>query len=449
MLQEVLDWASHRIVNGPDPSHGAEPASALAAELAGSICTQGIGGTEALRRFTEIIVPATRAQDERMNLAYVAAAPTPAALTFDLAVSAAEIFGGTWETGAGAVAAENQALDWIAGLAGFPKSAGGTFVSGGTIGNLSALHAARERARLRNPQVRHWRLATTASAHSSIAAAAKVMDVDLCHVLGDEQGRMTKSALADALGQDEDIFAVLATAGTTNAGVIDDLSGIASLCEERELWLHVDGALGLAALASPEARSRFAGIERADSFVVDPHKWLFAPYDCCALIYRNPADAASAHAQIAPYLDQVDRDEWNPADYAIHLSRRVRGLPLWFSLAVYGTERYGAAIDQVLQTVAAIVEGIEDSPDLELVAEPDLNVILFKRPSMSDSEMLLWSEAHRQAGTILCLPTTHRGQQVFRLCLVNPDTKAEEVLFMVHSDVSTTGRINTSGAEEP
>lgn len=439
VLQHVVDWSAERIVGGPDPTNGARSAAALESDLAGSICAQGIGGIEALRRFTDVIVPATRAQDAPMNFAYVPAAPTPAALTFDLAVSAAEIFAGTWETGAGAIAAENQALRWLGSLAGLPSGqdlgsgAGGTFVSGGTIGNLSALHAARERARLRDPSVTAWRLAASESAHSSIASAAKVMDVEVLWVPGDEQGRLEAAALEQALGDSSDIFAVLATAGTTNAGLIDDLVGIGSLCQSRQIWMHVDGALGLSALASPTARRRFDGIELADSFVVDPHKWLFAPYDCCALVYREPENACAAHSQVAPYLDQVDRDEWNPADYAIHLSRRARGLPLWFSLASHGTSLYAAAIDRVLSTVAQIRDGIVRSTELELVLEPDLNVILFRRPAYSDDEMLAWSDSHRRAGTILCLPTTFRGEMVFRLCLVNPDTQAQPVLDMLQT----------------
>ncbi len=435
ILRDIVTWSARRIVNGPDPSHGARPAADLEFDLAGSVCASGIGGAEALRRFDQIIVPATRAQDEAMNLAYVAAAPTPAALTFDLAVSAAEIFGGTWETGAGAIAAENQALRWIADLAGFPEEAGGVFVSGGTIGNLSALHAARELARKRRPEVQRWRMATSDSSHSSIAAAAKVMDVDVCWVPGDERYRMTGASLEAAIGDVDDIFAVVATAGTTNAGIIDDLSGIADVCQRRDIWLHVDGALGLAALASSKARSRFAGIERADSFVVDPHKWLFAPYDCCALLYREPAQATAAHAQIAPYLDLIDRGDWNPADYAIHLSRRFRGLPLWFSLATYGTDRYEAAIDKVLETVDEVVAGIRASNELELVDHPDLNVILYRRPDLGDDAMEEWAEAHRRAGTILCLPTKHEGGKVFRLCFINPDTRAEKVLATIVSDM--------------
>ena len=133
----------------------------------------------------------------------------------------------------------------------------------------------------------------------------------------------------------------MATSGTTNLGVIDDLAGIAEVCRERGLWFHVDGAYGGAALAAPSVRHLFAGIEHADSFIVDPHKWLFAPFDCCALVYRDPEVARRAHTQHAGYLDPINEaGEWNPSDYAMHLSRRARGLPFWFSLAVHGTDAY-------------------------------------------------------------------------------------------------------------
>ena len=106
----------------------------------------------------------------------------------------------------------------------------------------------------------------------------------------------------------------------------------------------------------PACGPLFAGIERADSFIVDPHKWLFAPYDCCALLYRDPALARPAHAQRASYLDTVDREVWNPTDLALHLTRRARGLPFWFSLATHGTDRYAAAIEQTLATARAVAD---------------------------------------------------------------------------------------------
>ena len=128
--------------------------------------------------------------------------------------------------------------------------------------------------------------------------------------------------------------------------MIDDLAAVADVCAELDTWMHVDGAYGGAALAAPSVRDRFAGVEAADSFIVDPHKWLFAPFDSCALLYRDPEIGRQAHTQHAEYLDVLHADhgdpdptarEWNASDYAHHLSRRARGLPLWFSLATHGT----------------------------------------------------------------------------------------------------------------
>ena len=151
-----------------------------------------------------------------------------------------------------------------------------------------------------------------------------------------------------------------ATGGTTNVGVIDDLAGIADVCARRGLWLHVDAAYGGAGLAAPSVRPKFAGIERCDSFIVDPHKWLFAPFDSCALLYRRPELAQAAHRQHAGYLDaaRVGAD-WNPSDYAIHLTRRARGLPFWFSLAANGTRAYTDAVEGTLAVAAAARAEIE------------------------------------------------------------------------------------------
>ncbi len=435
LLDAVVAWSRKRILEGQDPEATARPADELLADLGTTITPDGIGGPEALRRFVDVVVTSTRAQGEPLNLAYVPSAPTPASLVFDLAVSAAEIFAGTWEAGAGAVAAENQALAWLAELAGWPPGAGGTFVQGGTIGNLSALAAARHHAAVtrggRPPG--GWRIATSADAHSSIGVAARTMDAEILTVPGDPRGRLTGDALAAVVDGRDDVAAVVVTAGTTNAGIVDDIAGAAEVCARHGLWLHVDGAYGLAALAAPSARRLFTGIERADSFVVDPHKWLFAPYDCCALVYREPARAAAAHAQFAGYLEQIDRGEWNPSDYAIQLTRRPRGLPFWFSLATYGTRAYEAAVEHVLATTRRIADGIDTAEHLELVVEPELSVVLFRRPGWSEDEMRSWSRRSAREGVILCVPTRWGDELVFRLCLVNPHTDAARVLEVLES----------------
>jgi glutamate/tyrosine decarboxylase-like PLP-dependent enzyme len=345
-------------------------------------------------------------------------------------VSSYNIFAGTWESGAGAIFAENQALAWLVQLLGWSETAGGCFVSGGTTGNLSALVAARQFARnqLGRHPVGQWRLACTSQAHSSVQAAAAVLDAEVVIVPENDQGQLTGGALRSALINSHDVFAVVASAGTTNAGIIDDLTGIADVCERFGVWMHVDGAYGGAALAAPSVRPLFDGIERADSFIVDPHKWLFATYDCCALLYRQPELARAAHSQRAGYLDAIDREVWNPWDYGVHLTRRARGLPLWFSLAVHGTNRYVAAIEQTLATTRAVADGIRSIPQLRVLAEPTLSVVLFERPGWDEAAYRRWSRRLALDGQILCIPTQWKGRTVLRLAFVNPATEADRVL---------------------
>ena len=196
--------------------------------------------------------------------------------------------------------------------------------------------------------------------------------------------RLTGGALRAAIEADGDpgsIAAVVATSGTTNAGIIDDLAGAGAVARDLGAWFHVDGAYGGAGLFAPSVRGRYDGIEHADSFIVDPHKWLFAPFDCAALIYRDPQLARSVHKQDASYLDVIHGDpaEWNPTDYAYHLTRRARGLPLWFSLAVYGVRAYTEAIEGAIALARLAADEIRARDYLELIREPELGVVLFRR----------------------------------------------------------------------
>ena len=254
------------------------------------------------------------------------------------------------------------------------------------------------------------------------------MDVEVIVVEEDERGHLTGPAARAALTEHPELFAVVASAGTTNGGVVDDIADLADVCTQFDVWLHVDGAYGGAGLAAPSVRWRSHGIERAHSFIVDPHKWLFAPYDCCALVYRDVALARAAHAQHASYLDVVDREVWNPTDLAVHLSRRARGLPFWFSLAVHGTDRYTEAIERTLTAARAVADGIRTVPTLELLLEPELSVLIFERPGWTDDDYHRWSTRLAHEGLILCLPTVWQGRTTLRLALVNPATQADHVI---------------------
>jgi len=432
LAEAVLEYARQRMSLSPVPLDAPKTAAELFAAVGPMVTQGGLGGEKALRLFADELAQACISTDSPRYLAFIPTAPTEASILFDLVVSASCLYAGSWMEGSGAVYAENEALAWLAGLAGLPASAGGVFVPGGTIGNLSALVAARHRARLERADdpPRRWAIAGTDHAHSSILSACDVMDVDFIGVPVDAEGRLTGPALAaalDASGHDG-VFAVVATAGTTNLGIIDDLDSVGQVCADRNLWFHVDGAYGLAGLAAASVRPRFAGVERADSFVVDPHKWLFAPFDCCALVYRDPVAARAAHTQRAGYLDVLtDSDEINPSDYAIGLTRRARGLPFWFSLAVHGTDAYAEAVERTLIVARYAADAIREREYLDLLHEPDLSVVAFRRRGWGPQDYKDWSARLLAAGEAFVVPTTYEGETVTRFAVVNPETTEADI----------------------
>jgi len=429
-LSEAIEAYVRRRIAEPQPLDGPLLAEELDARAGRTITPGGIGGLEALRIWADVLARATISADQPRYMAFVPTAPTKASVLFDLVISASSTYGGNWLEGAGAVWAENQALAWLVDVTGLPAGSGGVFVTGGTAGNLSALVTARHAALERGGRPPRWQIACADTAHSSVASSARVIDAEVIAVPHDERGRLTAEALRAqlALTDTEGLFAVVASAGSTNAGMIDDLAGIADVCEERGLWMHVDGAYGGAAVLARSLALAFEGLERADSFIVDPHKWLFAPFDACALLYRDPAVARAAHRQHASYLDAVHAGEaWNPSDYAHHLTRRARGLPLWFSLATYGTDAYREAVETVLATTAVAADEIRSRPELELLMEPQLTVLLFRRTGWADEDYELWWRRLLDEQVAFVQPTSWQGEKVGRLCFVNPKTTLEHV----------------------
>ena len=443
LAQAVIDYARRRMRLDPVPLDGPRSPSELYAAVGETVTEKGLGGEHVLALFDAVLSRACISVDHPRYLSFIPAAPTEAASLFDLVVGASSIYGGSWLEGAGAVFAENQALRWLSDLAGFPAAAGGVFVQGGTLGNLSALVAARhdaqrQRAERGLERPLRWVVACSAEAHSSIAQAARVMDVDILAVPTDATGRLTGVELENVLAahaatgesaHGAAVFAVVATSGTTNFGIIDDLTGIADVAASRGLWMHVDGAYGLAAMAAPTARPLFDGVERADSFIVDPHKWLFSPFDACALVYREPAKGRAAHAQQAGYLDVINagEGEWNPSDYAYHLTRRARGLPFWFSLAAHGTQAYADAIEGTLSVARAAADAIRAREYVELLRDPVLSVVVFRRTGWSSQQYYDWSDRLMRANYAFVTPTSHEGETVTRFAIVNPRTTVADI----------------------
>ena len=430
----VLDYSRRRILSSDTPLDKPVAESELKRLAGRTIDERGIGARRALALFEHVLAPACITTDHPQYLSFIPTAPTKAATAFDLVVSASAVYGGSWLEGAGAVHAENEVLAWLAREFGLPVTAGGVFVQGGTLGNLSALVAARDHARARLQErgtdaAGRWKVVCSAEAHSSIASAARVMDVDVVPVAPGDDGMLRGDAVRAALVEHgASVFAVVATAGSTNFGIVDDLASIAAVTDEFDVWLHVDGAYGLAAMLSPLARDRFAGVEHADSLIVDPHKWLFAPFDACALIYRDPEAGRRAHTQHAEYLDTLtETSEWSPSDYAAHLTRRARGLPLWFSLATYGGGAYRDAISSSLQLTQDIAREISSRDGLRLVRDPQLSVVVFEREGWTRDDYATWSARLLESQRAFVTPSSHDGRPNTRFAIVSPMTTFEQL----------------------
>ena len=431
LAKEVLAYSLERLKSDP-PLDGPRTAEDLFNEVGNTITAKGLGGAKALEVFTEVLAKACISTDHPRNLAFIPSAPSEFANLFDLVVGASALYGGSWQEGAGAVFAENQALRWLSDLAGLPETAGGVFVQGGTIGNLSALVVARAEARKKYPDATRFAVACSAEAHSSIAGAANVMDVDVLKIETDANGKLQGEAVGTAIDELHKsskirVFAVVATSGTTNLGIIDNLESVGKAAHDRGIWFHVDGAYGLAALCAPSVRPLFKGVEAADSFIVDPHKWLFAPFDACALVYRNPALAKDVHTQHASYLETLQDESWNPSDYAIHLTRRVRGLPFWFSLAAHGVDAYTEAMEQSLSVAKAAAELVKKHPNLELLREPELSIVAFTRKGWEKSDYQKWSDKLLADQIGFIPPSSHEGKPILRFAIVNPWTKISDI----------------------
>ncbi|MCL5245976.1 aminotransferase class V-fold PLP-dependent enzyme [Cellulophaga sp. 20_2_10] len=444
MTMDVMKYAIDRI-SATEREIGKPVKAAELKNLVGETITdKGIGGENAFNLWKKHLANANVQIDHPRHLAFVPASPTRAAIMFDLVTSASSIHGAYWMEGAGGIFCENEAMKWIVSLTGLPEGAFGVFTSGGTAANLSALVTAREHFREKEEnRGKKGLIIASIGAHSSVKAMAKVIDVDI--LLVDSEESLHQSELEETIAnlpveERNRLFAVVATGGTTNAGIIDDLSGIATVCKNEDLWYHIDAAYGGGALVADSVRHLFNGIEQADSITIDPHKWMFSPYDCGAVIYKNMELAKNAHSQQGSYLD-IFKDEgahgFNPTDYQIQLTRRVRGLPLWFSLAMHGTDRYKEAVERGLELAQIAGEMIKAHPDLELVREPSLSCVLYRRKGWKPEDYTHWTYENHKKGFALVTPTKWKQgdtyETVSRFCFINPDTTEKDIEMILQT----------------
>ena len=310
VARAALGYARDRLRLHPVPLDGPRTAEELTEAAGATITEDGLGG-EARCGFSPTCWPRPCISiDNPRFLAFIPAAPTELSMMFDLVVGASSIYAGTWMEASGAVYAENQALR-LARRARGPSGDDSGLLRLGRH-DRQPVGAGRRPPRpprgARRRRGAPLRVACTDETHSSVATAAAVMDVGLLRVAPDTRGRhdrRRRSRRRSRPRATDGLFAVAPRPGRRTSAPSTTWPASPRSAEEHGVWMHVDGAYGGAALAAPSVRDRFAGIEHADSFIVDPHKWLFAPFDSCALLYRNPGLARAAHTQQAGYLEHV------------------------------------------------------------------------------------------------------------------------------------------------
>jgi aromatic-L-amino-acid/L-tryptophan decarboxylase len=347
-----------------------------------------------------------------------------------------------------AVYAERAVIAWFAELFGFPRTASGVLTTGTSMGNLLAVVAARDAGLRDGEPERRSRLTGYAAAgvHDSVAKAFHIAGLGrnaLRTVAVDERFAIDVRALHERIAADrvagDRPFLIVATAGSVDTGAFDPLAALADLCADEGLWLHVDGAFGALAIASPAHARLVAGIERADSLAFDAHKWLQVPYAAGCVLFRDERAHRAAFASSPHYLARGERGTaagapWF-ADYGLELSREFRALKIWFTLKHYGIERLGRSIARTCDLAAALGERIERSEDLELLAPISLIVVCFRYAprgaGLDEAALDALNEAIAVAvqedGAAVPSTTRIHGKRALRVCVVNHRTRADDL----------------------
>jgi aromatic-L-amino-acid/L-tryptophan decarboxylase len=348
---------------------------------------------------------------------------------------------------------EAQALRWVGEFVGYPgsdtSSLGGAFTSGGMVSNLTALAAAREHAL---PRSRHEGLVgkrvalyCSSEAHYSVKRAAEILGIGASNVRGlpiDKTRRVKKSDVAKAI--DEDVkngitpLAVVATAGTTLTGAVDPVTELAEICQQKNVWLHVDGAYGLPAASLSEYKEKFSGLEHADSVTIDAHKWLYLPKACGVVLVKNRTTLAAAFSHFENYMLH-DESQMNPVDMTLEYSRPFRALKLWLAFRVHGAEQFRKAIKNNLAQAQLCKGFVEANEELELLVEPQLSTVPFRHvpKKLKDNETALNEhnlklvKRMQDDGRVYVSSAVVDGKVCLRPCFVNFRTCDNDVKVLI------------------
>ncbi|MER9642412.1 aspartate aminotransferase family protein [Mesorhizobium sp. M0239] len=363
---------------------------------------------------------------------------------------------------------DSQVVNWCKEMLGFPASAGGTLVSGGSMANIIGLTVARNVkagidvrehgvAAIEKP-LRFYGSEQIHSCHRKAMEALGLGNRALRRIPTDAGLRIDIAALRAAITEDRAAgfkpACVIGTAGTVNTGAIDDLQALAKLAHEEGLWFHVDGCIGALMAIAPENAHRVAGIERADSVALDPHKWLHAPFEVGCALVRDAAAHRGAFAVTPEYLESMPRGlasgEWLH-DYGLQTSRGFRALKVWMALKEHGVEKFGRLIDQNIAQAVYLAGLIEAAPRLQLAASPTVNIVCFRyQPGLTgealkalNTEIMLRLQ---EQGIAALSDTTVHGEHWLRVAITNHRTRREDLDLLVHETVRLGHDIATQGS---
>lgn len=352
----------------------------------------------------------------------------------DALASGFNVFNGTWLGGSAAAALELVVVDWFRRFCGFPETAGGLFVSGGSAANLTALYAAR-RSKL-GDRFENGVIYFSDQTHSSIERALRVIGFapERCRKIpSNDRFELPLESLREAIRSDKQAglrpFCVVANAGTTNTGAVDPLAELAALCREENLWLHADGAYGAATVICDRGREKLRGLDLADSLSLDPHKWLFQPFECGCVLLRDAALLKSAFQLKPDYLRDVHRDasETNPADYGIQLTRGFRALKVWLSINTFGMAAFRAAVTRGFELAEFAENELRGRRDCEILSPAQMGIVCF-RFGQNDELQTKLVDLMLRDGYAFLTSTMLKGVTALRFCTINPRTKETEIV---------------------
>jgi aromatic-L-amino-acid/L-tryptophan decarboxylase len=394
---------------------------------------------ELLARLEHDVLPFMSNSSHPGYMAFVPSCGTFPAALGDLIATALNVYVGSWMEGPGPSRIELVVLDWFKEWIGYPGEAAGVLVTGGSAANLTALACARET--LHGPTDPRATLYVADQSHASIARAIRVLGFrpDQTRVLptgGDQrlQPETVAAAIDSDLAAGHRPLAVVAAAGATNTGAIDPLEGLAAVCRQRGVWLHVDAAYGGFAALTERGRRALAGLELADSVTLDPHKWLYQPIECGCVLVREGHRLQRAFAIEQDYLADAAgaADEVNFGDLGLQLTRGFRALKVWLSVSLFGVAAFRAAVDDALDLAELARERIAADERLELIAPGSLGITCFRRRVDGGEEAAAAAnaaliDAYEASGRGLVLSTRVDGRYAVRLCILNHTTRARDV----------------------